>query len=65
MPISIRLFGDIMGKMNIVLDDELEEKFRKAVFQRKGMKKGNISKALEEAIKQWIEYFPSDKGKRK
>jgi len=65
VPISIRLFGDIMGKMNIVLDDELEEKFRKAVFQRKGMKKGNISKALEEAIKQWIEYFPSDKGKRK
>jgi len=63
--ISIRLFGDIMGKMNIVLDDELEEKFRKAVFQRKGMKKGNISKALEEAIKQWMDYFPSDKCKRK
>ena len=53
-----------MGKMNIVLDDELEEKFRRTVFQRKGMRKGNISKAFEEAIKQWMDYFPSDKCKR-
>lgn len=45
-----------MGKMNIVLSDELEEKFRKAVFERKGMKKGNISEALQEAIQEWIAY---------
>jgi len=44
-----------MGKINIALNDEIEEKFRKAVYQRKGMKKGNISKALEEAIEHWIE----------
>jgi len=43
-----------MGKMNIVLDDELETLFRKTVFERKGMKKGNISEALGEAIEQWI-----------
>jgi hypothetical protein len=43
-----------MGKMNIVLDDKLEERFRKAVFDNKGMKKGNISEALEEAINLWI-----------
>ena len=43
-----------MGKMNIVLKDETEKKFRKAVFECKGMKKGNISEALEEAIDQWI-----------
>jgi len=43
-----------MGKMNISLDDKTEERFRKTVFQRKGMKKGNISEALEEAIDQWI-----------
>ena len=53
-----------MGKMNIVLDDEIEQKFRKAVFERKGMKKGNISKALEEAIKQWIDYRESEKYKK-
>ena len=43
-----------MGKMNIVLDDDVEEKFRKAVFESKGMKKGNISEALQEAIERWI-----------
>ena len=46
---------DKMGKMNIVLTDELEQKFRKAVFERKGMKKGNISEALAEAIELWIQ----------
>jgi len=46
-----------MGKMNVVLKDDLEEKFRKTVFERKGMKKGNISIALEEAIEQWIEFY--------
>lgn len=44
-----------MGKMNIVLPDDIENKFRKAVFEKKGMKKGNISEALEEAIDLWIE----------
>ena len=44
-----------MGKINVVLDDELEKKFRRAIFERKGMKKGNISEAIEEAIDLWIE----------
>lgn len=44
-----------MGKMNIVLKDDTEEKFRKAVFEQLGMKKGNISLALEEAIELWIQ----------
>ncbi|MEM3160836.1 MAG: hypothetical protein QXJ74_08640 [Nitrososphaera sp.] len=43
-----------MGKINIVLKDDTEEKFRKVVFERKGMKKGNISEALEEAIDLWM-----------
>lgn len=46
--------------MNFVLDDELEQKFRKAVFERKGMKKGNISKAFEEAIKQWMKHYDKE-----
>lgn len=59
---SVSLYH-VMGKMNIVLDDELEERFRKAVFNRKGMKKGNISEALQEAIDQWIEVaHPELKG---
>jgi hypothetical protein len=39
---------------NIVLDDNTEERFRKAVADNKGMKKGNISIALEEAIELWM-----------
>jgi hypothetical protein len=43
-----------VGKLNIVLTDELESKFRKTVYEKKGYKKGNISEAMEEAIKCWI-----------
>ena len=37
------------------INDKLEEKFRKTMFERKGMKRGNLSAALEEAISQGIE----------
>jgi len=43
-----------MAKMNIVLKDDTEQRFREAVFKSKGMKKGNISDAIEEAIELWI-----------
>lgn len=39
----------------MVLSDELEDEFRRAVFEKYGMKKGNIAKAIEEAIERWIE----------
>jgi len=44
-----------MGKLNAVLPDDVETRFRKAVFESKGMKKGNISEALEEAVEAWID----------
>ena len=43
-----------MGKMNIVISDETEMRFRKVVARELGIKKGNISRALEEAIVLWI-----------
>ena len=42
-------------KVNYAIDEEIEQRFRKAVFERKGMKKGNISESLEEAMGDWIE----------
>lgn len=50
-----------MGKITLVLDDEREKKFRKAIFESKGMKKGNISEAIEEAIDCWIEKQEKEK----
>lgn len=44
-----------MGAIKVILSDELEEKFRNEVFKSKGMKKGNITIAIEEAINIWIE----------
>lgn len=43
-----------MGKMYVVLSDDLEKQFREVVFNRFGMKKGNLTIAIEEAIKDWI-----------
>lgn len=42
-----------MGKMNVVLPDDVEERFRRAMFERMGMKKGNISE-VEEAVDLWM-----------
>jgi len=43
-----------MGKIIIILSDPLEKQFREEVFKRYGMKRGNLTKAIEEAIKEWI-----------
>ena len=42
-------------KLTILLKDDLDEKFRETIFKTKGMHKGNITKAVEEAIQCWIE----------
>ena len=43
-----------MGKMTIDISDELDDQFREKVFNRFGMKKGNLTLAIEEALKDWI-----------
>ncbi len=50
-----------MTRMNVVIDDELEEGFRKTIADHKGLRKGNISEALEEAIDMWIQAHPIKK----
>jgi hypothetical protein len=42
-------------KLTVLIKDDLDEKFRNAVFKKKGMHKGNITEAIEEAIDCWIE----------
>jgi len=44
-----------MGRTVIILPDDLEKRFKSEVFRRLGMKKGNITRAIQEAIELWIE----------
>ncbi len=50
-----------MGRMLITVDDELEERFRRAVARIYGVRKGAISKAVEEAIRLWLEKYENQK----
>lgn len=43
-----------MGRMQIVLPDKLEEKLRDTAAKKFGNRKGSISKAIEEAIANWL-----------
>jgi len=43
-----------MGRIDVILPDDLEEKFRKKVFEKYGMKRGNITVAIQLAIEEWI-----------
>jgi len=40
--------------MDVYLPEDEERRFKEEVFRRKGMKKGNISEAVQEAILLWI-----------
>lgn len=44
-----------MGQLSVVIDNDLEAKFREAIYQRLGLKKGVIKIAIEEAIQLWID----------
>ena len=44
-----------MVTLNVVIKDELDEKFRRTVFEKMGMKRGNLTEAIEEALELWIE----------
>jgi len=43
-----------MGRIDIILPDDLEQEFREEVFKQLGMKRGNITIAIIDAIKLWI-----------
>jgi hypothetical protein len=46
-----------MGKVNLTINDELEDAFREAAYKVKGMKKGFLTEATEEAISVWLKYI--------
>lgn len=43
------------AKLTVLIEDDLDKKFREAIFKSKGMYRGNITEAVEEALELWIE----------
>ncbi|MEM1514326.1 MAG: hypothetical protein QXE46_00435 [Candidatus Thermoplasmatota archaeon] len=43
-----------MGRINLIVPDEFEKRFREEVFKRKGMKRGNLTDAIIEAMELWM-----------
>ena len=43
-----------MGRISVELSDELEKKLRFRTIERFGGKKGDLSKAVEEAVRKWV-----------
>ena len=41
-------------RLNLTISSSLEKDFRETVFKRYGLHKGDIQKAVEEALKLWI-----------
>jgi hypothetical protein len=43
-----------MGRICVVLSDELDKQLRFKTIERFGGKKGDLTRAVEEAVKTWI-----------
>ena len=43
-----------MGRINVDISDEIEKQLRIKTVERFGGKKGDLSKAVQEAVKTWI-----------
>ena len=44
-----------IGRIGVDMPDELEKKLRLKTIERFGGRKGDLSKAVEEAVKTWVE----------
>ncbi len=44
-----------MGRINVDISDELEKQLRLETVERFGGKKGDLSRALQEAVKTWLD----------
>jgi hypothetical protein len=59
IPLSIyyeNLAGDLtLGRLYIVLSDQIERRLRLEIVKRLGGKKGDLSNAIEESIKMWLD----------
>ena len=43
-----------LGRITVVISDETEKKLRLEALEKYGGRKGDLSRAVEEAIKNWV-----------
>ncbi|MFN7991018.1 MAG: hypothetical protein U0R44_02555 [Candidatus Micrarchaeia archaeon] len=43
-----------MGKLTIIISDDIEDKLRKKAAAKFGLRKGSIRNAIEEALLEWF-----------
>jgi hypothetical protein len=43
-----------LGRVSVMLSDELEKKLRIKTIEKFGGKKGDLSRAVEEAVEKWV-----------
>jgi hypothetical protein len=53
-----------LGKINIAIKDETEERLRRTTADHMGVKKGNLNKALEDAIDLRIAHMSERRRKK-
>jgi hypothetical protein len=53
---------ETMGRINVKVEEDVDRRFRREVFRRKGMKKGNLTDALEEAMIMWVNASPPERA---
>jgi len=51
-----------MGRLYIILSDQVERRLRLEIVKRFGGKKGDLSNAIEESVKMWLDKAPEPKG---
>lgn len=52
--ICVFFYGELMGRIDLILDDKLEEELRLVAGRRFGARKGSLARAVEEAVRLWI-----------
>jgi len=51
-----------MGRINVSIPDDLEKELRRKIIERYGGRRGDLTKAVTEAVKLWIEEGKANKG---
>jgi hypothetical protein len=51
-----------LGRLYIILSDPIERRLRLEIVKRFGGKKGDLSNAIEESVKMWLDKPPETTG---